>query len=331
MAKDFDRALEILEDIKQSIAKIAQDRIDPRRLLISEGLSDIDLGLGLVKAGEFRTGNAEDPGHGFSGVRIAYPAMAYDGEEWHVVGCDNDVLQFGLRASDGAALFGGGVAVIDSEGLKIVDASSKPVFTVLTAATTINSESLGLGDILIGDNSSGKPNLLWDNSEGQLLSREGTVAAGEVGGGTFQQYGVSVLGKGSGTTNDIVSGTNTTISFDHATEQVRYDDADFFDTGNPDRITIPAGFGGRYLIGVGGDWETTFSGGASIWISIDGVEPFSPSTQLNASTGGFVGVKHESVHERELDAGEVIRLRVKQNSGSNKEFRFAFMWLHKVR
>ena len=88
------------------------------------GLSDISERLGLVRAGEFRTGNSIEPGRGFSGVRIGFPGFTYDSEEWHVAGVDNDVLQFGLRASDGVALAGAGKVILDADGVTIDAGSS---------------------------------------------------------------------------------------------------------------------------------------------------------------------------------------------------------------
>lgn len=46
---------------------------------------------------------------------------------------------------------------------------------IFTAAQTYNSESIGAGDMLIGDNSTSKANILWDKSAGQLLFRGGTT------------------------------------------------------------------------------------------------------------------------------------------------------------
>lgn len=46
---------------------------------------------------------------------------------------------------------------------------------IFGAGTTYNSESVGQGDILIGDNSTGKANLLWDASAGRLRFRAGVT------------------------------------------------------------------------------------------------------------------------------------------------------------
>ena len=45
---------------------------------------------------------------------------------------------------------------------------------IFNQAQTYNGESMGLGDMLFGDNSSGKANMLWDASTGILYFRGGT-------------------------------------------------------------------------------------------------------------------------------------------------------------
>ena len=46
---------------------------------------------------------------------------------------------------------------------------------IFTAAQTYNSESVSAGDVLYGDNSTSKANLLWDKSEGRLKFRSGAT------------------------------------------------------------------------------------------------------------------------------------------------------------
>jgi len=81
------------------------------------GLSEITTDAGVLLAGEFRSGNNELPGDGFTGVRMGYPGFTYNAETWNLVGINNDALQVGLRASDGKFLAGGGIAVLDEGGL----------------------------------------------------------------------------------------------------------------------------------------------------------------------------------------------------------------------
>jgi len=114
----------ILQDIQTELRRVADntERINPKAVATQGGLSDINSFLGTVTAGEFRTGNGKDPGKGFTGVRIAYPSLTYGSSAWHLVGVTNDVLQFGLSASDGKAYFGGGVHILDGTGYFVYDA-----------------------------------------------------------------------------------------------------------------------------------------------------------------------------------------------------------------
>lgn len=118
MTADFSDVILKLEELKELLAnKIQTSPISPSQLAVVEGLSDISKRLGLIQSGEFRSGNSVDPGKGFSGVRIGYPPFSYGGEDWNIAGVNNDHLQFGLRASDGSALFGRGAINMDEDGL----------------------------------------------------------------------------------------------------------------------------------------------------------------------------------------------------------------------
>lgn len=76
-----------------------------------------------IPSGEITLGD-NVPGESFSGVRIAYPALVYNGENWNLVGVNADVLQVGIRASDGKLLAGGGDVILDSGGIFIKNNSS---------------------------------------------------------------------------------------------------------------------------------------------------------------------------------------------------------------
>jgi hypothetical protein len=66
-------------------------------------------------------------------------------------------------------------------GLFGLDSAGKPTWTLLNEATTVNGESLGIGDVLLGDNTASKANMLWDQSAGKLLFRGGTTMQVEIG------------------------------------------------------------------------------------------------------------------------------------------------------
>ena len=70
---------------------------------------------------------------------------------------------------DGDAFFGSNLA-----------APATTSFIVFSNAQTYNSESMGAGDVLLGDNSTSKANVLWDASAGKILFRGGTTEQGSI-------------------------------------------------------------------------------------------------------------------------------------------------------
>ena len=104
------------------------------QIFIVNGLSDVSENLGIITAGEFRSGNRLEPGKLFSGMRMAYPPMTYSASEWNLVGVNADVLQFGVRASDGKLLAGGGAVILDASGITATAG--------LIAGWTINTDHL---------------------------------------------------------------------------------------------------------------------------------------------------------------------------------------------
>src|SRR3990172_441637 len=87
-------------------------------------LEDLTHALGLMQAGEFRSGNGLEPGEGFTGGRFGYPGFIYAGLEFFLVGVENDAAQVGLSLADGTLYFGGGAGRLDAAGLLIKSASS---------------------------------------------------------------------------------------------------------------------------------------------------------------------------------------------------------------
>ncbi len=110
----------LVEQIKSDLpALVNRSKIAPKQVVIVNGLSDMSERLGLIQAGEFRTGNGNEPGFSFSGVRIGYPAFAYDGDVWHFAGVNDDVLQVGINALDGKLYFGAGTGILNSGGIEL--------------------------------------------------------------------------------------------------------------------------------------------------------------------------------------------------------------------
>jgi hypothetical protein len=111
----------LVEQIKNDLpALINRSKIAPKQITIVNGLSDMSERLGLLQAGEFRSGNGQEPGFGFSGVRLGYPAFAYAGDTWNFAGVNVDVLQVGISADDGRLYFGAGSGIMNSSGIEIV-------------------------------------------------------------------------------------------------------------------------------------------------------------------------------------------------------------------
>ena len=125
-----------------------------------------------------------------------------------------------------------------------------------------NSESLGEGDLLIGDNSSGKANMLWDVSTGRLNFRGGTTvntyidvdgtihATSGVFSGTITATGGAIGGW------DITSSTiqKSTIVLDSANDKITVGGTDVILDGSG--ITAIAGAIGGWTI----DSQNIFSG-----------------------------------------------------------------------
>lgn len=131
---DMSDVLEVLTSIENYLVDLPTKIIlRANQIFIVNGLSDVSENLGIVTAGEFRAGNRNEPGmflrtavagSGFSGMRMRYPAMSYDLDgvmtDWNLVGINDDILQFGVRASDGKLVAGGGAVILDSTGITAV-------------------------------------------------------------------------------------------------------------------------------------------------------------------------------------------------------------------
>lgn len=289
-------------------------QVTPSQIVITEGLSDISNALGLVEAGEGRFGNREQPGEGFSGVRIVYPPVNYGGSLYNIAGVDADTLMFGLRSSDGAGVFAGGQGIIDVNGLAFDDTASINAFRVFGVDQTYNGESMGAGDVLLGDNSTGKTNMLWDASAGELQIRRDATVVNRVASGQALSLGGCRVTK---TTNQVLTNnTWTVITFDNED----YDDAGFHSTdANLGRMTIPAGYAGRYIMSAFAIFDAAANGErayrilknasttAGNYLAVQG-EVFDAGTAQGAQTLLVAGVT--------LSSGDYVEFSANQNSGS---------------
>ncbi|KKL18580.1 hypothetical protein LCGC14_2474120, partial [marine sediment metagenome] len=111
-----------IEAVEKQIALGYSSRIRPSGI---QELSNITTEIGTIEAGEIRLGNGILPGSGFSGLRVGYPPFIYENEEWNFVGIENDVLQVGIRVSDGKFLAAAGLLILDEGGITF-DISDEP-------------------------------------------------------------------------------------------------------------------------------------------------------------------------------------------------------------
>ena len=100
-------------------------------------IDELSENLGLIKAGEFRSGNLRSPGDSFSGMRIGYPAFQYPAtstsasDAYHLVGVDADTLMIGISATDGRLYFGGGAGWLDNVGITLSVAGNSDAVPML--------------------------------------------------------------------------------------------------------------------------------------------------------------------------------------------------------
>ncbi len=110
-----------IEAVEKQIAEGYSARV--RKSGIQQ-MSQVTTQLGIVEAGEVRLGSVL-PGSGFSGLRLGYPPFIYNSESWNLVGIDNDILQIGIRASDGVLFAGAGKVLLSVDGITF-DVSDDP-------------------------------------------------------------------------------------------------------------------------------------------------------------------------------------------------------------
>lgn len=108
------------QNMLNALRKVVQDVAEMKGATLNVNqLDEITTDMGTILAGEFRSGNGVEPGSGFTGVRMMYPGVEHGSETYNLAGELLDVLQFGLRLSDGAGVFAGGKGVIDASGINL--------------------------------------------------------------------------------------------------------------------------------------------------------------------------------------------------------------------
>lgn len=119
MANELQLISDLLKEINRKVDELpASLKVAAKQVFATE-LAAISTNAGLLTAGEFRVGNRQEPGYGFTGVRMAYPPMTYGGAEYPFVSVNNDVLQVGISLADGKLYAGAGNILIDSVGITI--------------------------------------------------------------------------------------------------------------------------------------------------------------------------------------------------------------------
>ena len=157
-----------------------------------QAVSDIADSLGIVTYGELRVGTGDPDSGGaspFSGVRIAYPPLDYNSASWNIAGLDNDVLQFGLSASNGTAYAGGGNVILSASGIGI---ATVDVFSL--NASTANQVTWTIGGSPVVGYVSGRDN---QGVHQMLISTENTCNPGLIlitGGNTGGSPQVEITG-----------------------------------------------------------------------------------------------------------------------------------------
>jgi hypothetical protein len=114
---------QIVGPTQHEIDTMVQQAITSSAGALFPRLSDISRVMGLMRAGEFRTGNDAVPGDGFTGGRFGWPGFSYGATTYFLAGVENDVLQVGLSLADGKIYAGAGAVVLDDSGITTTGAT----------------------------------------------------------------------------------------------------------------------------------------------------------------------------------------------------------------
>jgi hypothetical protein len=221
-----------------------------------------------------------------------------------------------------------GRTLIDMAGIQSNTEQDTNSFTVSSGERIVNGETLGAGDILIGDNSTGQPNLFWDASQGIFKLRNGTIQIGQMNATELMTGAGARVFRDSNFT--VPSGSLTAIEWTGES----YDDLGFVDLGTSDtKVTIPADAGGRYEVGFYAIWDTGNVGTMQVRLNLSGgsgpILVSVPNSNAGGGCGGTVDV--------ELAASDYVEVYALQTSGTDKDIRFhtneanpAF-WVRRIR
>lgn len=190
-----------------------------------------------------------------------------------------DGVETGRIEADGDFLLGSDVA-----------AAATTSFAVFTNAQTYNSESIGAGDVLLGDNTASKANILWDASAGTLLFRGGTTAHGYIdtdGAATFGSGAVILNSSGftiKGASDDSPTAVTSAKWIDTNDANVELARIVGYGRSGKDRSWLEISAGGNYaatdmnryamleLAAWGGAADETLGNYAAMYLWADGQE-----------------------------------------------------------
>jgi len=167
------------------------------------------------------------------------------------------------------------------------------------------------GDTIYSSSGS-TPARLGIGTTGQVL----TVAGGVPSWATPSAGGASFVGAVVYNTTDQTISNNTLTVLNFNAE--RTDTNGFHDNAtNNSRITIPTGYGGKYLIWCLLEWAANGTGTRGVRLNINNNYPGSNSaTQVVNATTTYES-QNQFVFYRELSVGDYVTLQVRQTSGGN--------------
>lgn len=282
------------EKLKMDIRKIIEDTIVTSKNIRSSTLAEISPILGLIQSFEFRT-PGDFTGGTYSGIRVTE-----DGIETYKSGARTGFIQ-----SDGDLSFGSDLSAAATTG-----------FLIFSQDQTYNGEALGAGDVMIGDNSASKPNILWDKSTGEMYFRIGTSINGTLSS-SFVSYGKQCRYTGA------TQSTTTGVYADVASWTENY--AEGFSVSGA-IITVEET--GLYQIICRTTWDPNGTGFRDAGLTLNG-SPSNPAanTQGSASVYGYT----TGIDELTLTAGDEIKVAVRQTSGGNLNLYSANLVIRRIR
>lgn len=198
----------------------------------------------------------------------------------------------------------------DNHRLYMNRGATDPGLTNLKLQDTFATDSTTLRTFASGGAADPSSNTFGAGTPAELKSAGGEWSLKGDGTATFPIVGCKVRRT---TDQSIADTTNTGVSFD--TEDL---DTGGFHEGvtHPDRITIPAGLDGWYVIGGTAIWENNASGLRECAIAVNGLtsQYFISAARQNASTANQLRQNINGLAY--LIEGDIVRLEVHQTSGS---------------